>query len=302
MPNEQMQFKARSEILSFEEITRLVRVAVSLGVNQLRITGGEPLVRADLPQLIRMLSQVSGVQDLAMTSNGILLAENDMATRLRDAGLERLNISLDAMTEETFVRIARRPGVDRVLRGIEAARKAGFSKIRLNAVAIRGMTESEVVPLATFARDAHLELRFIEFMPLDAEQNWQSTQVLTGAEIRETLQRQFGPLRPADRPDPSQPAVDYLYADGQGSVGFINPVSEPFCGTCNRLRITAEGQLRNCLFATEEWDARRLLRGDASDDDLARLMCDCVAAKKPGHGIDSPEFLRPGRSMYQLGG
>ncbi len=300
MPNEQVRFKPRHEILSFEEIERFVRVVAQLGVNRLRITGGEPLVRAELPKLVKLLSGIPGICDLAMTTNGVLLAEQ--AEELQRAGLRRVNISLDGMSEETFAKITRRQGVDRVLEGIAAARRVGFEKIRLNAVAIRGITEPEIVPLGRFARESLLELRFIEFMPLDADRNWRSEQVLSGEAIRAVLQRAFGPLIPAARPDQSQPAVDYDFADGVGRIGFINPVTEPFCSDCNRLRITAEGQVRNCLFSREEWDARKLLRGHATDEDLARLVQACVEAKKTGHGIDSPDFLRPERPMYELGG
>jgi cyclic pyranopterin phosphate synthase len=250
--------------------------------------------------LVRRLAAVPGIEDIALTTNGMLLAEQ--AEALKHAGLQRVNISLDAMSEETFQRISRRPGLNRVFEGIAAAQRAGFEKIRLNAVAIRGITEAEVVPLAEFSRDHGFELRFIEFMPLDAESNWQSDQVLSGDAIRRLLERQFGPLVPCDRPDPSQPAVDYAFADGIGRIGFINPVSQPFCGDCNRLRITAEGKVRNCLFSTIEWDARALMRSGGSDGELADLVRDCVAAKKPGHGIDSPEFMRPERAMYQIGG
>ncbi len=300
MPNEHVQFKPRHEILSFEEIERFVGVVAQLGVNRVRITGGEPLVRADLADLVRLLKQVPGIDDLAMTTNGLLLA--DQAVELRRAGLSRVNISLDGLSEETFARVTRRQGVDRVLAGIAAAQQVGFEKIRLNAVAIRGITEPEIIPLGRFARASLLELRFIEFMPLDADRKWQSDQVLSGEEIRAVLQREFGPLVPAARPDRSQPAVDYQFADGVGRIGFINPVTEPFCKDCNRLRITAEGQLRNCLFSTEEWDVRNLLRGCASDQEVAQWVKACVGAKKTGHGIDSPDFLRPERPMYELGG
>jgi cyclic pyranopterin phosphate synthase len=300
MPNENVQFKPRSEILTFEEIERLARVAASLGINKLRLTGGEPLVRAGLPVLVEKLAAIEGIEDLALTTNGILLEEQ--AAALHDAGLKRLNVSLDAMTEETFRTIARREGLERVFAGIAAAQRVGFDKIRLNAVAIRGLTEPEIVPLARFAREQQLELRFIEFMPLDAENRWQQDQVLSGETIRALLEQEFGPLEPAHRPDPSQPATDYAYAGGGPLVGFINPVSQPFCGDCNRLRVTAEGQLRNCLFSTVEWDARALLRRGGTDEELVALVRDCVWRKKPGHGIDSPEFLRPERAMYQIGG
>lgn len=300
MPDENVRFKPRREILAFEEITRFVAVAATLGVDKLRLTGGEPLVRADLPRLVEMLARIPGIRDIALTTNGLLLSEH--ARELREAGLHRLNVSLDALSEANFLRIARRPGLQKVLDGIAAAQSAGFDRIRLNAVAIRGITEAELIPLTEFAREHQLELRFIEFMPLDAEQKWQTDQVMSGEFIRACLEERFGRLIPAARPDPSQPAVDYVFADGLGRIGFINPVSQPFCSDCNRLRITAEGKIRNCLFSVEEWDARQLLRSDASDSDVAGLLRDCVGAKKAGHGIDSEQFVRPERAMYQIGG
>jgi cyclic pyranopterin phosphate synthase len=300
MPDENVRFKPRHELLSFEEIERFVRVAAGLGVNKLRLTGGEPLVRADLPKLVARLAKIDGIHDIALTTNGILLDEQAQA--LKDAGLLRVNISLDTLSEETFRRIARRDGLDRVLAGIHAARRVGFKRIRLNAVAIKGITEPEVAPLTQFARDHDMEMRFIEFMPLDAEEHWQHDQVLSGEDIRRLIDEAIGPLEPAERPDPSQPASDFNFADGRGSVGFINPVTQPFCEDCNRLRLTAEGQIRNCLFSTVEWDARAVLRGGGTDAELAQLIRDCVWAKKPGHGIDSADFVRPARAMYQIGG
>ena len=300
MPNENVRFRPKDEILSFEEITRFVRVVASLGVNKLRITGGEPLVRAAIPGLIEKLAAVPGINEIAMTTNGILLA--DQAQALKDAGLGRVNVSLDGLSEETFKKISRREGLDRVLEGIFAARRVGFQKIRLNAVAIRGITEPEVVPLGEFARRHGMQMRFIEFMPLDAENNWQNEHVLSGQTIRRMLERAFCRLIPVERDDPSQPASDFRFADGVGRIGFINPVTEPFCENCNRLRLTAEGQVRNCLFSIEEWDARRLLRTDASEHQIADLVRECVGAKKPGHGINSTEFIKPERAMYQIGG
>ena len=300
MPNENVRFMPRDEILTFEEIERLVRVAADRGINKLRITGGEPLVRAQLPVLISRLAKIPGIDDIAMTTNGILLA--DQAEALCQAGLKRLNISLDGLREETFERIARRPGLDQVLEGIAVAKQLGFEKIRLNAVAIAGISEEEIVPLGRFAREQQLELRFIEFMPLDAEGNWQREQVLEGNLIRQQLEDAFGPLLPADRHDRSQPAVDYRFADGKGMIGFINPVSEPFCGDCNRLRVTAEGQFRNCLFSHQEWDVRELMRSGQSDLEISAMLSECVAAKKTGHGIDSPDFEQPARAMFQIGG
>ncbi len=300
MPNENVQFKPRSELLTFEEIERFVRAIVPLGITKLRLTGGEPLLRADLPELVRRLANIPGITDLALTTNGMLLEQQAQA--LHAAGLRRLNISLDTLNEATFLQISRRTGLDRVLAGIEGARQAGFEKIRLNAVSLVGITEEEVVPLVQFAGERGMEIRFIEFMPLDAEHHWQSESVLTGAAVRQIIESNLGPLVEAPRGDRSQPATDFLLAETEAVVGFINPVSEPFCGDCNRLRLTAEGQIRNCLFSDVEWDARRLLRSGADDEAITTLVRHCVAAKKFGHGIDSPVFSRPERAMYQIGG
>jgi cyclic pyranopterin phosphate synthase len=243
---------------------------------------------------------VPGIDDIALTTNGILLAEQAQA--LKDAGLHRLNISLDALNPQTFKEITRRDGFERVLEGIFAAQRVGFRKIKLNAVAIRGITEDEVVPFGHFARRHDLEVRFIEFMPLDADDAWQNEQVLPGEQIRAILEEGIGPLEPLPRDDPSQPATDFIFADGRGRIGFINPVTQPFCGDCNRLRITADGKMRNCLFSTVEWDARAILRRAGRDEELAALVRDCITAKKAGHGINSDEFVRPERAMYQIGG
>ena len=297
---ESAQFMPRDEILSYEEIVRFVRVAVRLGINKLRITGGEPLVRSDLPDLIGMLRKIPGIEDMALTTNGILLSE--FAQSLKDAGIQRLNISLDTLDADTFRKISRRDGLERVLEGISAAQKVGFEKLRLNALAIRGVSERDIVPLGDFARQQDLELRFIEFMPLDAEDNWEMNQVISGSDIRDRLELAFCRLVPLDSRDRSQPAVDYRFEDGRGRIGFINSVTEPFCSTCNRLRLTAEGQIRNCLFSTVEWDACALLRSGGSDQDLENLIRDCVRSKKPGHGIDSDDFQKPARAMYQIGG
>ena len=297
---ETVQFMPRSEVLSYEEIERFAGVLAKLGIEKIRLTGGEPLVRSGLETLVAKLARIEGIRDIAMTTNGLLLA--DKAAALKEAGLHRLNISLDGLSEETFKKISRREGLSKVLDGIFAAQRVGFEKIRLNAVSIRGLTEPEIIPLGGFARQHGMQLRFIEFMPLDADGNWQTDQVLNGAEVRRMLEAKFGPLEPLPRSDASQPAVDYRFADGVGSIGFINPVSQPFCGDCNRLRITAEGKVRNCLFSHEEWDARALLRGGASDEQIADLVRASIAAKKPGHGIDEEGFLKPARAMYQIGG
>lgn len=300
MPDENIQFKPREELLTFEEITRFVRVVAKSGVDKIRITGGEPLLRQGLTGLISGLRAIPTIRDIAMTTNGILLRNE--AAALKQAGLDRLNISLDTLNEETFRQIARRDGLDRVLDGIAAAKEAGFEKTRLNAIAIKGLTESEIIPLAKFAQAQELELRFIEFMPLDAEEKWQETSVLSGADIRQILTDAFGSMVKAIRHDESQPAMDYEFAEGKGRIGLINSVTEPFCGTCNRLRLTAEGQVRNCLFSDAEWDARAVLRSGGTDDEVLQLVRDGVAAKKRGHGQDSLDFARPERAMYQIGG
>ena len=300
---EEVVFRPREELLTYEEIARVAAVASRLGVRTIRVTGGEPLVRRDLAVLVRQLVGIPGVDEVALTTNGILLA--DQAHALREAGLTRLNVSLDSLREEAFERITRRAGVARVLAGLAAAKHAGFRTIRINAVSIRGLTEAEILPLAAFCRREGFHLRFIEFMPLDADGAWAREQVLSGAEVRAILERSLGPLRRVDQPpsiDAGQPAVDYAWADGGGRVGFIDPVTQPFCGRCDRLRLTADGQLRNCLFSTVEWDARRVLREGGDDQTLAALLRDCVAAKRAAHGIDTPAFDRPARAMYQIGG
>lgn len=300
MPAENVRFKPRSELLTFEEIERFVRVVAGLGIEKLRLTGGEPLVRHGLAKLIAKLAAIPGIRDIALTTNGILLAEQ--AQSLRDGGLMRLNVSLDTLDAGTFRRISRRDGLDKVLAGIAAAQHVGFDKLKLNAVAIKGLSEPDLLPLARFARERGLELRFIEYMPLDADDAWNNDLVLTGEEILRRFEAEFGPLEPLPAANPSQPASDYRYRDGGGVVGFINPVSHPFCADCNRLRLTAEGQVRNCLFSTVEWDARIVMRSGGTDEELAGLVRACVAAKKAGHGINSDEFVKPQRAMFQIGG
>jgi cyclic pyranopterin phosphate synthase len=293
-------FLPREELLSYEEIARVAAVAAGQGIRTVRLTGGEPLLRRDLDRLVRLLVAVPGIEEVALTTNGLLLAEQ--AGALATAGLSRLNVSLDAIRTEAFEKLARRRGLDRVLAGLAAARAAGFRSIRINAVSIRGLSEAEIVPLAEFCRREALQLRFIEFMPLDAEGGWDEGQVLSGKEVRGILERAIGPLEPLPPADAGQPAVDWRWADGGGLVGFIDPVTSPFCDRCDRLRLTADGQFRNCLFSTTEWDARAVLREGGSDDDIAALLQACVAAKRAAHGIGSAAFERPARAMYQIGG
>lgn len=300
MPESNVQFLPRTELLTFEEMTRFVSVVATCGVNKLRLTGGEPLVRSNLSELVGQLAKIDGIQDIALTTNGLLLA--DYAQPLFDAGLHRLNVSLDGLSEATFQKISRRSGLDKVLAGIDKAIEMGFRKIRLNAVSIAGITEPEIIPLARFARAKELELRFIEFMPLDADKSWASEQVLSGEKIKAMIQSEIGSLVPAERLDKSQPSMDFDFADGIGRIGFINPISQPFCSDCNRIRITAEGKFRNCLFSTSEWDLRKILREGGTDADIEAAVRDSIGQKKAAHGIDSDAFVRPEKAMFQIGG
>jgi len=297
---ETVQFLPRHDILTFEEIARVTKIAAKAGVSRIRLTGGEPLVRGQLWKLIQMLKAIDGIKDIALTTNGILLA--DHASQFRSHGLDRINISLDTLNPQTFEKITRRKGLEKVLAGIDAAIDAGFEQIRMNAVSMAGITDSDIVPLAKFARRKGIELRFIEFMPLDGDEGWEREQVLTGDRVRQTISQEVGLLRPVTRTHTAQPATDFEYVDGSGRVGFINSVSEPFCESCDRIRMTAEGQFRNCLFSTREWDLRDLLRNGGADDQILAVMRDSVSAKAAAHGIDSEQFQRPAKAMYQIGG
>ena len=300
MPAEGLEWLKRDEVLSFEEITRLVSLLARLGVDEVRLTGGEPLVRRELPVLVRMLAQVDGVRDLSLTTNGVLL--DRLAGPLVDAGLRRVNVSLDSLDHVRFAELTRRDALDQVLRGLEEAeRYPELRPIKVNAVAIKGFTEDEVPRLAALARRKPYVVRFIEFMPLDADEGWRDDQVLTGAEIRTLIEAEHGPLveLPAKA---SSTARRYAFADGTGEVGFVNPVSEPFCSTCDRIRLTADGQLRTCLFSRREWDLKTPLRTGASDDELVALLRNAVAHKELKHRINEPGFVRASRSMSQIGG
>ena len=245
MPEDNVSYVPRSEILSFEEIERFARVAASLGVTKVRITGGEPLVRKDLPVLIRKLSAIPGIQDLALTTNAVLLARH--AQSLYDAGLRRLNVHLDTLDRERFLRITRRDDLGRVLEGLEIAQQIGFGPIKINAVAVKNLVEPDIVPLARFGREHGFEVRFIEFMPLDAQGLWSRKNVLSADEIIETLSREIAPLVEIPDRDPRAPATEYRFEDGIGRVGFIASVTRPFCLNCNRIRLTSDGKLRYCL-------------------------------------------------------
>jgi GTP 3',8-cyclase len=297
---EQVEFLPRAALLSFEEIERFARIAVTLGIDKVRLTGGEPLVRRNIPSLVEMLAAIPGLKDIGLTTNGILLAP--MARALRDAGLERINISLDTMDAAKFQLLTRRSGFEQVIEGILAAKAAGFDPVKVNAVAMRGVTEEDVVPLARFARSHGLELRFIEYMPLDAGHLWEREKVLFAADILELLIQGIGPLVPSADQDPRAPALDYEYADGGGRVGFIASVSRPFCMSCNRIRLTSDGKLRNCLFSLEETDLRPMLRGGAADAEIAQAVRECVASKWEGHEINTARFIQPERMMHSIGG
>jgi GTP 3',8-cyclase len=297
---EQVEFLPRTALLSFEEIERFVRIAVTLGIDKVRLTGGEPLVRRNIPALVEKLAAIGGLKDIGLTTNGILLAP--MARALRDAGLERINVSLDTMDAAKFQRLTRRSGFEQVIEGILAAKDAGFDPVKVNAVAMRGVTEVDVIPLGLFARKHGLELRFIEYMPLDAGHRWEREKVLFAADILEILTQGIGPLVPSADQNPLAPALDYEYTDGGGRVGMIASISRPFCTSCNRIRLTSDGKLRNCLFSLEETDVRALLRGGAADAEIAKSIRDSVASKWEGHEINTARFIQPERLMHSIGG
>ena len=300
MPENDVQFMDRREILTFEEIERFARIAAGLGVDKLRVTGGEPLVRKDLPRLIEKLIAIPGIHDLAMTTNGVLLA--GQARSLYEAGLRRLNIHLDTLDRARFLEITRRDDLDKVLEGIELCRQMGFGPIKINAVAVKGLTEPDVIPLARFGRERDIEVRFIEFMPLDAQALWDRGRVLLADDMVAMLSSEICPLEEIPDRDARAPATEYRFADGIGRVGFIASVSRPFCLNCNRLRLTSDGNLRYCLFAIEEADVKTLLRNGAPDEAIADVIRGNVHAKWIGHEINSAKFVPPPRPMYSIGG
>jgi len=296
---EEVEFMERGELLSFEEIARFVQIVVPLGIDKIRLTGGEPLMRRGIAELARMLCAIPGLRDVGITTNGILLA--DHAQELFDAGLRRINISLDTLSPERFRQISRRDGLDKVISGIFAAKKAGFEPIKLNAVSIRGITEHEVVPLAVFAREHGLEMRFIEYMPIGADR-WERDKVYFAHEILEQLEEHIGPLVPVEDYDPRAPAMEFRYTDGGGRIGIIASISRPFCMSCNRIRLTSDGKLRNCLFAIDEVDVKPLLRSAAPDTEIADLVRRNVRDKWEGHEINTSRFIKPLRTMHAIGG
>jgi cyclic pyranopterin phosphate synthase len=300
MPETDVKFQPREQLLTFEEIERFVRVAATLGVRKLRLTGGEPLVRKNLATLVRKLAAIEGIEDLALTTNGVLLAQH--AEELYDAGLRRINVHLDTLDRERFRKITRRDDLEKVLAGIDLCQRLGYGPIKINAVAVKNLVEPDIVPLARYGRERGIEIRYIEFMPLDAQGLWERDRVLLADDILATLEREIGPLEEIPDRDPRAPATEYRFADGVGRVGLIASVSRPFCLNCNRIRITADGKLRYCLFAIEETDVRVLLRGGASDDDVRAAIRGSVSAKWIGHEINSARFVAPPRPMYSIGG
>jgi cyclic pyranopterin phosphate synthase len=299
MPADGLPWLDRADVLTFEEIERLVSVMAPMGVTDLRLTGGEPLVRRDFPRLVSMLSRVEGIEDLSLTTNAYLL-ERDAAA-LVDAGITRVNVSIDSLQRDRFFQLTRRDSLPQVLRGLEAI--GSFPQVRpikVNAVALRGFTEEEALPFAEFARSTSYQVRFIEFMPLDGDHAWSKDQVLSGEEIRAIIHR-VHPMEELPR-EPHATARVFRFADGRGEIGFINPVSEPFCADCNRIRLTADGKLRTCLFSIHETDLREPLRGGASDAELERIIRDAVWRKELKHHVGEAGFRQPPRTMSAIGG
>jgi cyclic pyranopterin phosphate synthase len=300
MPAAGLPWLARDQVLSFEEIVRVTRILVEqCGVRTIRLTGGEPLVRKGIEELTAMIAAIDTTLDIAMTTNGILLEEKAVA--LKQAGLRRLNVSLDTLHADRFKDLARRDALDRVLRGLGAAKTAGFSPIKLNMVVMRGQNDDEILDFARLARTEGYEVRFIEFMPLDADGIWSMDRVVASREIIDAIDREF-PLEPVSDQKPA-PATRFRFRDGSpGGIGVIPSVSDAFCKVCNRIRLTAEGHLRTCLFSIEEHDLKALLRGGASDDQIRDAIAAAVWHKEEGHKIGQADFVRPGKSMSQIGG
>ena len=300
IPDEDIVWKRRQELLTYEEIILIAEIAADLGVEKFRLTGGEPLLRRDIEYLVESLSRIPGVRDLAMTTNADGL--NERAASLREAGLQRLTISLDSLKPDTFEQITRRNALQSVLDGIEATIKAGFPPPKINCVVIRGLNDAEVSDFADFAREAGVSMRFIEYMPLDNGHQWDRNMLVGGREILQRIQERHD-LLPIERDTPSETALRYVFADGApGEIGIIAPVTQPFCGACSRLRLTADGNLRTCLFSMVDHNIRdRIRRGDDRDS-LADFMIATVLKKEEGHRINEPDFVQPPRTMSFIGG
>ena len=298
---EEMEFIEDEGIMTFDEIVHFARVFVNLGIDKIRITGGEPLVRREVATLIRQLWEIEGLKDISLTTNGIGLVTQAQA--LYDAGLRRINVSLDTLNEEKFEQITRRKVLSKVLAGLEAAQQCGFNPIKVNAIAMKGFTEDEILDLTQFARQNSYQLRFIEFMPLDADDIWGRNMFLPGKEILNRINEVY-PLKQVERNGDAKhaPAMDYQFVDGKGEVGIIASVSEPFCEDCNRVRLTADGQLRTCLFSITETDLLTPLRTGVADAAIAELIIEAVQNKEAGHKINAADFVKPARNMSMIGG
>lgn len=302
MPNSApivQQWVPKSNILSFEEIIRIVRLAVGLGIRKVRLTGGEPLLRHGVEELVAGIAAIPGITDLAMTTNGFLFARS--ARALRDAGLHRVSFSMDSLEPETFKRMTGREGLGEVLESIRLAQELGFNPVKVNAVMIRGLNDHEIEDLAGFAREHNLSFRFIEFMPLDSARAWLKEMVVPGGEVLARLQARFM-LHPVASDNPSATARRWAFADGRGELGIIAPVSEPFCGNCNRIRLTADGKVRTCLFSVTEHDLRSKLRNGSPDEEIADWLKGVVWQKEARHHIGEADFVPPPRSMSCIGG
>lgn len=293
------ELKPKSQILTLEEIERVARIFIGLGIDKIRLTGGEPLLRRGLETLVENISAIPGLKDLALTTNGFSFAKR--ARALKDAGLRRVSFSLDSLDRENFKKLTGRDGLDEALEGIETARSLGMNPVKINAVVIRGLNDHEIEPLAEFARERRVSMRFIEFMPLDSKRAWQKEFVYSGREILERLQTRFG-LEPVEPLNPAETARRWRFPEGGGEIGVIAPVTEPFCGHCNRLRLTADGQIRTCLFSLGEYDLKPALRGGASDAEIERELRAVVMGKEARHHIGEKDFEQPDRSMSCIGG
>jgi cyclic pyranopterin phosphate synthase len=293
------EWKPRSEILTFEEIERVVRIFVSLGIRKVRLTGGEPLLRQGVEELVSRITRINGIEDLAMTSTGFLFLRKGRA--LKQAGLRRISFSLDSLDRDNFKKMTGRDGLNEVLASIALAQELGLTPVKVNAVVIRGLNDHELESLAELARGRDLSFRFIEFMPLDASRSWQKDLVVPGREILQRLHARFE-LRPVQSSNASETARRWAFADGRGEIGIIAPVSEPFCGHCNRIRVTADGKVRTCLFSLHEHDIKSTLRSGVSDEEIADQFRDIVLQKEDRHHIGEPEFVQPERTMSCIGG
>ena len=294
-----MQWMEKDQLLTFEEIARLVRIVAGLGISKIRLTGGEPLMRRELWKLIRMIRGIDGIEDIALTSNGFFLKEQ--ARRLVDAGLDRINVSLDSLDPVVFAEMARRDYFTKVWEGIEEVERLGLDPIKLNVVLVRGVNDGQILKFAELARTRRFIIRFIEFMPIGNDDGWNQDKVVSTQEVLETI-REYFPLVPSTQGAENSPAERYVFEGGVGEIGFISSVSEPFCSSCNRIRLTSDGKLRTCLFSLIETDLRSLLRGGASDGEIADVLTDAVWKKEKGHLINRPGFVRPERTMSQIGG